>query len=48
MQVANSLIQANKEFELLIIPGGGHGAGETPYAKQKRMEFFVNNLLLQK
>jgi dipeptidyl aminopeptidase/acylaminoacyl peptidase len=45
MQVVNALIKAGKDFDLLIIPGGGHGVGETPYAKRKRMEFFVKNLL---
>lgn len=45
MQVVNALIKANKDFELLVIPGGGHGAGETPYAAQKRKDFFVRYLL---
>ena len=29
MQVVNALIKANKTFDLLIIPGGSHGAGRT-------------------
>ena len=29
MQVVNALIKANKMFDLLVIPGGGHGAGRT-------------------
>jgi dipeptidyl aminopeptidase/acylaminoacyl peptidase len=45
MQVVNALIKADKDFELLIVPGAGHGAGETPYAKRKRMDFFVRHLL---
>ncbi|HOK65987.1 MAG TPA: prolyl oligopeptidase family serine peptidase, partial [Anaerohalosphaeraceae bacterium] len=45
MQVVNALIKADKDFELLVIPGGGHGAGETPYARRKRMDFFVRHLL---
>jgi dipeptidyl-peptidase-4 len=45
LQVANALIKANKDFELLIIPGAGHGAGESPYAARRRMDFFVRNLL---
>lgn len=27
LQVANALIKANKNFDLLYVPGGGHGAG---------------------
>ena len=27
MQVVNALIKANKTFDLLVIPGAGHGAG---------------------
>lgn len=45
MQVVNALIKADKDFELLFIPGGGHGAGEIPYARRKRMDFFVRHLL---
>ena len=29
MQVVNALIKANKMFDLLVVPGGGHGAGRT-------------------
>ena len=29
LQVVNALIKANKMFDLLVIPGGGHGAGRT-------------------
>lgn len=45
MQVANALVKADKDFELLVIPGAGHGAGETPYAARRRMDFFVRHLL---
>jgi dipeptidyl aminopeptidase/acylaminoacyl peptidase len=45
MQVVNALIKANKDFDLLIIPGAGHGAGETPYGRKKRADFFVRHLL---
>ncbi|MCU0705763.1 MAG: S9 family peptidase [Fimbriiglobus sp.] len=44
MQVANALIRANKDFDLLIIPGGGHGACETPYGQRRRADFFVRHL----
>ncbi len=45
MQVVNALIKADKDFDLLIVPGAGHGVGETPYASQRRMDFFVRHLL---
>jgi dipeptidyl aminopeptidase/acylaminoacyl peptidase len=45
MQVANALIKADKDFELLVIPGGGHGAAESPYGSRRRMDFFVRHLL---
>ncbi len=45
MQVVNALIKADKDFDLLIVPGGGHGVGETPYAARRRMDFFVRHLL---
>ncbi len=45
MQVVNALIKADKDFELLIVPGQGHGAAETPYASRRRMDFFVRQLL---
>jgi dipeptidyl aminopeptidase/acylaminoacyl peptidase len=45
MQLVNALIQANRDFEMLVIPGSNHGAGELPYAARKREEFFVKHLL---
>lgn len=45
MQLANALINADKDFDLLIIPGSDHGAGERPYPARRRMDFFVRNLL---
>lgn len=45
MQLANALIKANKDFDLLIVPGANHGAGESPYADRRRKDFFVRHLL---
>ena len=44
MQVVNALIKADKVFDLLVIPGGGHGMGGT-YGERKRNDFFVHHLL---
>ncbi len=45
MQVADALIKADKDFELLVLPGRNHGAGETAYASRRRMDFFVRHML---
>lgn len=45
MQVVNQLIRANKDFELIVFPGGGHGAGGSPYGVRRRADFFVRHLM---
>jgi dipeptidyl aminopeptidase/acylaminoacyl peptidase len=45
MQVVNALIKADKDFELLVIPGSNHGSAESPYGRRRRADFFVRNLL---
>jgi len=45
MQVVNALIKADKDFDLLVIPGTGHGAGGTPYGRRRCRDFFVRHLL---
>jgi dipeptidyl aminopeptidase/acylaminoacyl peptidase len=44
MQVVNQLIKHDKDFDLLYIPGAGHGAGGA-YGEHKRFDFFVRELL---
>jgi len=44
MQVVNALVKANKDFELLVVPGMDHSGGG-PVGDRKRMDFFVKNLL---
>jgi dipeptidyl aminopeptidase/acylaminoacyl peptidase len=44
MQVVDALIKANKTFDLLVIPGGGHGMGGA-YGTRKLYDFFVYHLL---
>jgi len=43
MQVVNALVRANKNFDLLVIPGAGHGPGGA-YGERKRFDFFVKHL----
>ena len=44
MQVVNALIKANKDFELVVIPGAHHTMGED-FGEHKRYDFFVRHLL---
>ena len=45
-QVVDRLIKAGKDFDLLVVPGGDHGAGGR-YGQRRLMDFFVRNLLGQ-
>jgi len=45
MQVVDALVRADKDFELIVFPGAGHGAGESDYGRRRRQDFFVRHLL---
>lgn len=45
MQLVDALIKADKDFDLLVIPGRGHGAGESTYGRRRQADFFVRGLL---
>lgn len=45
MQVVNALIKADKDFDLVYMPGAGHGVAGTPYGWRRLQEFFEKNLL---
>jgi dipeptidyl aminopeptidase/acylaminoacyl peptidase len=44
MQVVSALIKADKDFDLLVVPGAGHGNGG-PYGARRQQDFFVRHLL---
>jgi dipeptidyl aminopeptidase/acylaminoacyl peptidase len=44
MQVVNALEKADKDFDLVIVTGTGHGSAETPYGSRRRVEFLTRNL----
>jgi dipeptidyl peptidase IV (DPP IV)-like protein/prolyl oligopeptidase family protein len=44
LQVVNQLVKHDKDFDLLYIPGAGHGPGGA-YGEHKRFDFFVRHLL---
>jgi dipeptidyl-peptidase-4 len=43
--VVNELIKANKDFDLLMLPGRNHGFGNEPYMVRRRWDYFVRYLL---
>jgi dipeptidyl-peptidase 4 len=44
MQVVDALIKADKDFDLLVVPGAGHGIGSAPYGERRAKDFFVRHL----
>lgn len=44
-QVVNALIEADKDFDYVLIPNAGHGAAGTPYGKRRQRDFLVRHLL---
>ena len=47
IRLANALMQANKRFDLMLIPGADHGLG-SPYYVNLIRYYFVENLLGQR
>lgn len=45
MQVVDALVRADKDFDLLVIPGAGHGAAESSYGRRRRSDFLVRHLM---
>jgi dipeptidyl aminopeptidase/acylaminoacyl peptidase len=43
--VADALIKANKDFDLLMLPNRTHGFGNEPYMVRRRWDYFVRYLL---
>lgn len=44
LQLADALLKANKHFDLVVAPGKGHGAGESPALRCRRALFFRQHL----
>ncbi|MDR2560655.1 MAG: S9 family peptidase [Holophagales bacterium] len=44
MQVADALIKADKDFELIVMTSANHGSAESPYGRRRRADFFVRHL----
>ncbi|MBN1806702.1 MAG: prolyl oligopeptidase family serine peptidase [Sedimentisphaerales bacterium] len=43
MRFADALIKADKDFDLLVIPGAGHGSGSS-YGQRRMQDFFIRHL----
>lgn len=43
--VVEALIEANKDFDMLMLPNRGHGFAREPYMMRKRWDYFVTHLL---
>jgi dipeptidyl aminopeptidase/acylaminoacyl peptidase len=43
-QVVKKLIEADKDFDFLLVAGAGHGACERPYAAKRRADFLSSAL----
>ena len=42
--VVDALIEANKDFDLVMFPNRGHGFGREPYWMRRRWDYFVRHL----
>ena len=43
-QIVNDLIEADKDFDFIMVPNGGHGCGEKPHMRRKRIDYFTRHL----
>ena len=44
MQVVDALIKADRDFDMIVVPGAGHGVGESPYLAKRRLRYFIEHL----
>ncbi len=44
LQLAGALTRAGRDYDLMVVPGAGHGACETPWASRRRADFLVRHL----
>jgi dipeptidyl aminopeptidase/acylaminoacyl peptidase len=49
LQVVSALVKADKDFDLLVVPGENHGAARSgtyvAYGQRKQYDFFVEQLM---
>lgn len=44
-RLVDALIAANKDFDLLVVPGADHYLDDVPYFNRKRLDFFTRHLV---
>ncbi|KAH8880987.1 alpha/beta-hydrolase [Thozetella sp. PMI_491] len=44
LQFANALTKADKDYDLVLIPGGKHGCGYSAHGQKKQLDFFDRHL----
>ena len=44
LQVVEALVRADKDFDFILIPSGGHGAGGSPYGWRRSLDFLERHL----
>jgi dipeptidyl aminopeptidase/acylaminoacyl peptidase len=44
MRLADALIKSDKDFDMLVVPGAGHGKGGA-YDQRRMHQFFVRHLI---
>lgn len=47
LQVVEALVRADKDFEFILIPSGGHGAGGSPYGWRRTLDFLSRHLMAE-
>ncbi len=45
LQVVNALVKADRDFEMLVVPGSDHGTMRIPHVERRLKDFFVRSLL---
>jgi hypothetical protein len=45
LKLADALIKANKDFDLLVVPNADHAVVFHPYVVRRKWDYFVRNLL---
>jgi dipeptidyl aminopeptidase/acylaminoacyl peptidase len=43
LRVVDALVKANRDFDMLVVPGAGHGMGGA-YGSRRLQDFFVRHL----
>ena len=47
LQVVEALVQADKDFEFILMPSGGHGSGGSAYGWRRSLDFLQRSLIEQ-